>query len=58
MAVIKHPYELSVWTESLNDGIKTEKKGVIIGAHDMSYLGKATQIKFKKELKGTHTLTF
>lgn len=59
MALIKHPYEISIWTEKLNeDGIKEEKMGAIIGAHDMTYLGKATNVKFKREVKGTNTLTF
>lgn len=59
MAIKKKPYELSVWTEQLNNGSsKIEKKGIVIGAHDMSYLGKATKIFLKKELKGTNTLTF
>ena len=59
MALIKHPYEISIWTEKLNeDGIKEEKMGAIIGAHDMTYLGKATNVKLKREVKGTNTLTF
>lgn len=56
--LIKQPYELSIWTEQLEDGIKVEKKGAIIGAHDMTYLGKATNICLKKEIKGTATLSF
>lgn len=56
--LIKHPYELSAWVERLENGIKVEKKGVIIGAHDMTYIGKATNIKLKTVTKGTHTLTF
>lgn len=31
---------------------------MIIGAHDMTFLGKATNIKLKRESKGTNTLTF
>lgn len=59
MAVIKREYELSVWDEQLNsDGTKQEKKGAIIGAHDMTYLGRATNIKLRREIKGTNTLTF
>lgn len=59
MALKKYPYELSVWIERFSgDGKKTEEKGTIIGAHDMSYAGKATNIVFTTELKGTHTLTF
>jgi hypothetical protein len=50
---------LSVWSETLGDnGQKIEKKEYIIGAHDMSYLGRATDIKFETKLNGTHTLTF
>ena len=38
MAILKKPYEVSVWHEKLNkDGTKIEEKGTIIGAHDMSY---------------------
>ncbi len=59
MAITKQPYELSVWSEKLNDdGIKEEIFGAIIGGHDMTFLGRATQVKLKRELKGTNTLTF
>ena len=59
MAIQKRPYELSVWVEKLNgSNSKVEEKGVIIGAHDMSYPGKATNIVLKREIKGTNTLTF
>lgn len=59
MAILKKDYELSVWDETLGEnGQKIEKKMVIIGAHDMEYLGRATKIKLKKELKGTQTLSF
>lgn len=59
MAIQKRPYELSVWVEKLNgSNSKIEEKGVIIGAHDMSYPGKATNIVLKREIKGTNTLTF
>lgn len=59
MAIQKRPYELSVWVEKLNgSNSKIEEKGVIIGAHDMSYPGKATDIVLKREIKGTNTLTF
>ena len=59
MAIIKKPYEISVWDEKLGDnGQKTEIKKAIIGAHDMSYIGRATSPKLTKNLNGTHTLTF
>ena len=58
MAIQKKPYELSIWNEELIDGIKTETKGIIIGAHDMSYLGRATAIKLTRYVKGTNSLTF
>lgn len=59
MAMIKHPYELSVWKEKLNgSNSKIEEKGVIIGAHDMTYLGKATNLVLTRKLNGTNTLTF
>lgn len=59
MAIQKRPYELSVWVERLNgSNSKIEEKGVIIGAHDMSYPGKATNIVLEREIKGTNTLTF
>ena len=59
MAIQKRPYELSVWVEKLDgNNSKIEEKGVIIGAHDMSYPGKATKITLKREVKGTNTLTF
>ena len=59
MGMIKYPYELSVWKEELNGtNKKIESKGVIIGAHDMSYLGKATSITLTRKLNGTNTLTF
>lgn len=59
MAIQKKEYELSIWTEYLDsNGIKKEKKGAIIGAHDMEFLGRATDIKLRREIKGTNTLTF
>lgn len=59
MALIKNSYELSVWSEKLNDeGIKEEIFGAIIGAHDMTALGRATNIKLVRNIKGTNTLTF
>ena len=59
MAIQKRPFELSVWIEKLNgSNSKIEEKGVIIGAHDMSYPGRATSITLKREIKGTNTLTF
>lgn len=59
MAIIKKPYEISVWDEKLGDnGQKTEIKRAIIGAHDMAYIGRATSPKLTKNLNGTHTLTF
>ena len=30
----------------------------IIGAHDMTYLGRATNVKLQTKINGTHTLTF
>lgn len=59
MAIKKHPYELSVWREKLNgSNSKIEEKGVIIGAHDMTYLGKATNLTLTRKINGTNTLTF
>lgn len=59
MAILKKEYELSVWTEEMDSsGKKTEKKGIIIGGNTMNYLGRATGIKLKREIKGTNTLTF
>lgn len=59
MAIIKKPYEISVWDEKLGEnGQKTEIKRAIIGAHDMTYIGRATSPKLTKNLNGTHTLTF
>ena len=59
MAMIKHPYELSVWKEYLGEkGTKIEEKGAIIGAHDMTYLGKATQLQLTRKSNGTNVLTF
>lgn len=59
MAIIKKSYEISVWDEKLGEnGQKTEIKRAIIGADDMTYLGRATSPKFTKNLNGTHTLTF
>jgi hypothetical protein len=59
MAVLKKPYELSVWREELEgEGKKAEHRVYIIGAHDMTYLGRASAIKLKTKLNGTHELTF
>ncbi len=59
MAIQKKPYEISVWHEELTGvGIKTETKLFVIGAHDMEYEGKATDIRFKTKLNGTHELSF
>lgn len=59
MAIKKHPYELSIWIERLNgSNSKIEEKGAIIGAHDMTFPGKATNITLTRYLKGTNTLSF
>ncbi|MGM9858956.1 MAG: hypothetical protein ACI311_06910 [Bacilli bacterium] len=59
MAIIKKSYEISVWDEKLGEnGQKTEIKRAVIGADDMTYLGRATSPKFTKNLNGTHNLTF
>lgn len=59
MAIIKYPYELSVWKEELTgEGTKKEEKVMIIGAHDMNYDGRATAIKLVRKINGTNTLTF
>ena len=59
MAIQKRPYELSVWVEKLNgSGSKAEEKGIIIGAHDMDYPGKATGVTITRELKGSKSLSF
>lgn len=59
MAIQTREYELTVWTETLNqDGTKTEKRLGVIGAHDMTYLGRANTIKFVTKLNGTHTISF
>ena len=59
MAVLKKPYELSVWKEELEGvGKKAEHRVYIIGAHDMTHLGRATAIKLKTKINGTHELTF
>ena len=50
MSILKPIYELSVWKEVLNteNGTKTEIKEAIIGADDMSALGRATNIQLKR----------
>lgn len=59
MAILKKPYELSVWKEELEGvGKKAEHRVYIIGAHDMTHLGRATAIKLKTKINGTHELTF
>ena len=59
MAIQKNEYELSVWKEELSDGgQKTETKMFVIGAHDMSYLGRATSVKLTRKINGTNTLSF
>jgi hypothetical protein len=59
VAIQKYEYELSVWHEKLNsDGNKIEEKMAVIGAHDMTYLGRATDIHFITKINGTHELTF
>ena len=59
MSIQKKEYELSVWSETLGEeGNKIEKKQFIIGAHDMTYLGRATGSKLKTKINGTHELTF
>ncbi len=55
----KLPYEISVWKEEvLDNGKKKETKLFIIGAHDMTYEGRATSVKFTRKLNGTNSLTF
>ena len=59
MAIQKKEYELSIWKEELGDqGNKKETKLYVIGAHDMTCLGRATALKFAKKTNGTQTLTF
>jgi hypothetical protein len=62
MAIQKKEYELSVWVETLNtsgtESVKEERKLGIIGAHDMSYNGRASLIKLQTKINGTHNLTF
>ena len=59
MAIQKRPYELSVWSEELfEEGQKKETKMLIIGAHDMTYDGRAIGIKLVRKVNGTNTLTF
>lgn len=59
MSINKKPYELSIWNERLLDnGQKEEKKIAVVGAHDMSYLGRAINVKLQTKINGTHTLTF
>lgn len=59
MAILKKEYELSVWDETLGvKGQKEEIKRAIIGAHDMSYDGRATALKLSRKINGTNILTF
>ena len=58
MAIQKKEYELSIWHEFLNSTGKAEEKLAVIGAHDMTYLGRATNVKLQTKINGTHTLTF
>ena len=59
MAIIKKPYEISVWDEKLGEyGQKTEIKRAVIGANDISYIGRATLPKLTTKINGTHILTF
>ncbi len=59
MAILKKEYEISIWNEYLDStGKKVESKGAIIGAHDMTYLGRAINPNLRREKKGTNTLTF
>jgi hypothetical protein len=59
MAIQKRPYELSVWSEELfEEGQKKETKMLIIGAHHMTYDGRAMGIKLVRKVNGTNTLTF
>lgn len=59
MAIIKKPYEISVWDEKLGEyGQKTEIKKAVIGANDISYIGRATLPKLTTKINGTHILTF
>ena len=59
MAILKKEYELSVWKETLGEnGQKIETKQMIIGAHDMEYLGRATNIKLQRKINGTNALSF
>ena len=59
MAILKKEYEISIWNEYLDStGKKVESKGAIIGAHDMTYLGRAINPNLRREMKGTNTLTF
>lgn len=58
MGLIKFPYELSVWQEKMVDGKQKEYMSAIIGAHDMSFLGKATSPVLVRHINGTSSLSF
>lgn len=58
MGILKKPYELSVWDETLGEKGQKETKLIIIGAHDMTYRGRATSLRFIRKINGTNTLTF
>ena len=59
MAIQKYEYEVSIWEKELKgNNTINETKLQVIGAHDMTHLGRATNIHFRKLLNGTHVLTF
>ena len=58
MSVLNKPYELSVWEDVLVNGVFTEQKLCIIGAHDMVSQSRALQPKLTPNINGTNTFSF
>lgn len=58
MAILKKPYELSVWEDKLKDGKITEHKIAVIGSDIMESPFKVLTPKLKRSINGSNELTF
>ena len=52
------PYEISVWSDCIENGKPRERKEAIIGSNTMEGPFRATNISLKRNVNGTKTLTF
>lgn len=58
MGILKKPYEISIWTDTLSNGAFVEEKIAIIGSNTMTTQCRALEPKLKRNVNGSNELTF